>query len=166
MRICRRNSYRMALYTYSLSSLLEIMLGGNFKEEYISAVKTEIEQFALDYRNFFEKASIHLEQLGNDAIDTKLLKGLGTAGQAVGKFIGSVPGVRRGPVDELLQESGARLTDKASGLEERAVREFAILGNPGTSILTERMNDMVQIYNHTEHICFDREHIYLVGEPA
>lgn len=158
--------YRMALYTYSLASLLEIMLGGNFKEEYISTVKTEIEQFAIDYRNFFEKASIRLEQLGNGAIDTKLLKGLGTAGQAVGKFIGSVPGARRGPIDELLQESCARLTDKASGLEERAVREFAILGNPGTSILTERLNDMIQIYNHTDRICFDREHIYLVGEPA
>lgn len=158
--------YRMALYTYSLASLLEIMLGGNFKEEYICTVKTEIEEFAMDYRSFFEKASIHLEQLGNGAIDTKLLKGLGTAGQAVGKFIGAVPGVRRGPVDELLQESGARLTGRATGLEEKAVHEFAILGNPGTSILTERMKDMVQIYNHTEHICFDRERIYLVGEPA
>ena len=158
--------YRMALYTYSLASLLEIMLGGNFKEEYISTVKTEIEQFAIDYRNFFEKASIRLEQLGNGAVDTKLLKGLGTAGQAVGKFIGSVPGVRRGTVDEFLQEHGAQLTDKASGREERAVHEFAILGNPGTSILTERMNDMVQIYNHTDSICFDRERIYLVGEPA
>lgn len=158
--------YRMALYTYSLASLLEIMLGGNFKEEYICTVKTEIEEFAIDYRSFFEKASIHLEQLGNGAIDTKLLKGLGTAGQAVGKFIGAVPGVRRGPVDELLQESGARLTGRATGLEEKAVHEFAILGNPGTSILTERMEDMVQIYNHTEHICFDRERIYLVGEPA
>lgn len=110
--------------------------------------------------------SARLEQLGNGAISTKLLKGLGTAGQAVGKLIGSVPSVHRGPVDELLQESGVRLTDKASSLEERAVREFAILGNPGTSILTERMNDMVQIFNHTEHICFDREHIYLVSEPA
>ena len=160
------NYYGMAIYTYSLASFLEIMLGGNFKEEYISTVKTEIEQFAIDYRNFFEKASIRLEQLGNGAIDTKLLKGLGTAGQAVGKFIGSVSGARREPIDELLQESGARLTDKASGLEERAVREFAILGNPGTSILTEQLNDMIQIYNHTNRICFDREHIYLVGEPA
>ena len=158
--------YRMALYTYSLASLLEIMLGGNFKEEYISTVKTEIEQFAIDYRNFFEKASICLERLGNGAVDTKFLKGLGTAGQAVGKFIGSVPGVRRGTVDEFLQEHGAQLTDKASGREERAVHEFAILGNPGTSILTERMNDMVQIYNHTDSICFDHERIYLVGEPA
>ena len=158
--------YRMALYTYSLASLLEIMLGGNFKEEYIGTVKTEIEQLATDYRSIFEKASGRLEQLGKGAIDTKLLKGLGTAGQAVGKFIGMVPGACRGPVDELLQESGVRLTDKACSLEEKAVHEFAFLGDPGISVLTERMNDMVQIYNHTEHICFDREHIYFVGETA
>ena len=158
--------YRMALYTYSLASLLEIMLGGNFKEEYISTVQNEIEKFAIDYRNFFEKASICLEKLGNDAIDVKVLKGLGTAGQAVGKFIGSVPGVSRGSVDELLQENGERLAVKASSMEERAVREFAVLGNPGTSVLTERMQDMVQIYNHTEQICFDCENIYLISKKA
>lgn len=158
--------YRMALYTYSLASLLEIMLEGNFKEEYISTVKTEIEGFAMDYRGFFEKASMRLEQLGNGAFDINLLKVLGEAGQAVGKIIGAVPGVRQDPVDEFLQEKGARLIDKASDLEKKAVYEFAALGNPGTSVLTERMSDMIQIYNHTECIYFDRERIYLVGESA
>ena len=158
--------YRMALCTYSLASLLEIMLGGNFKEEYISEVKTEIEQLALDYRNCFDKASVCLEKLGSTAIDAKFMKGLGAAEQSVGKFIGTVPVVRRGSVDELLQKKGARLALRANGLEEKAVREFAALGNPETSIITERMQDMIQIYNHTERICFDRERIYLVGEPA
>jgi hypothetical protein len=158
--------YRMALYTYSLASLLEIMLGGNFKEEYISTVKAEVEQFAADYRDFFGKASIYLEQLGNAAIDAKVMKGLGVAGQSVGKFIGSIPGVQKGPLDELLQEKGALLSDKAGALEGKAVRGFSVLGNPETSVLTERMEDMIQIYNHTESICFDRERIYLVGESA
>ena len=158
--------YRMALYTYSLASLLEIMLGGNFKEEYISTVKAEVEQFAADYRDSFGKASIYLEQLGNAAIDAKVLKGLGVAGQSVGKFIGSIPGVQKGPVDELLQEKGVLLSDKAGALEGKAVRGFSALGNPETSVLTERMEDMIQIYNHTESICFDRERIYLVGESA
>ena len=92
--------YRMALYTYSLSSLLEIMLGGNFKEEHIDTVKTEIEQFAINYRSFFDKASIRLEKLSGGAVDTKFLRGIGIAGQSAGKFIGSIPGVSKGPVDE------------------------------------------------------------------
>lgn len=158
--------YRMALYTYALACLLEIMLGGNFNEEYIGMVKAEIEKFAIDYRNLFEKASIRLEKLGNGAIDTKVLKGLGTAGQKVGKFIGSVPGVNKGHVDEKLQENGARFAAKANILEEKAVREFSILGNPGTSIITEQMQDIALIYNYTESICFDSENIYLVGKTA
>ena len=156
--------YRMALYTYSLASLMEIMLGGNFNEEYIDTVKSEIEQFAGDYRNYFENASAHLEQMAGGAIEANVLKGLGTAGQAVGKFIGSIPKIGKNPVNDLFQKGGAQLTDMASTLEEKTVREFATLGNPGTSILTERMQDMVRIYNHTDRICFDRERIYLVGQ--
>ena len=156
--------YRIALYTYALASLLEIMLGGNFKEEYIDIAKEEIEKFAIDYRNLFERASIRLEKFGNGAIDTKVLKGIGTAGQAVGKFIGSVPGVRKGHVDEMLQENGASFAAKANFLEEKAVREFAVLGNPGTAILTAQMQDIIQIFNYTESICFDREYIYLAGK--
>ena len=155
--------YRMALYTYSLSSLLEIMLSGNFKEDYINRVKTEIEQFAMDYRNFFDKASIQLENLSSGAFDTKVLKGLGTVAQTIGKSLSAIPGVNKGPLDELLQERGNRLTDKASVLEERAVCDFAELSNPGTAVLTGRMQDMIQIFNHTDHICFDRDNIYLVG---
>ena len=158
--------YRMALYTYALSSLLEIMLGGNYREEYISTVEFEIQQFATDYHNFFEKSMIRLQQLGNGAIGTKILKGLGTAGQAAGKYIGSIPTVSDGPVDEWLHDIGVRFSDTARQREKKAVQEFAMLGNPNTSILTDRMQDMIQIYNHTETICFDSERIYLVGESV
>ena len=35
--------YRLSLFAFSMSSLIEIMLSGNFKEEYISGIKDEIE---------------------------------------------------------------------------------------------------------------------------
>ena len=75
-----------------------------------------------------------------------------------------MPGVRKGHVDEMLQENGASFAAKANFLEEKAVREFAVLGNPGTAILTAQMQDIIQIFNYTESICFDREYIYLAGK--
>ena len=42
-------------------------------------------------------------------METKALKGIGNAGKALGKFIGSVPFLAREPVDEWLQESGDKL---------------------------------------------------------
>lgn len=38
--------YRLALYTYSLASLFEIMLSGNFKEDNIAIIKNKICGFA------------------------------------------------------------------------------------------------------------------------
>ena len=155
--------YRMSLYTYSLASLLEIMLSGNFKEEYITGIKAEIEKYTADYRLIFDESSRYLEKLGSGAIDANLLGGIGLAGKKMGDLIGAIPVVKNGPVDEFLQDNGKKLEKKASHQKSKAVHDFAALGNPQTGVLTEKMQDMIDIYNHTEQICFDRENIYLVG---
>ena len=155
--------YRLSLYTYSLASMMEIMLGGNYKEEYISGIKDEIVKLSGNYRELFEKSSIYLEKLGESAVEANVLKGIGTAGKAVGKFIGSIPLVKEGPVDEFLQDSGSHLKKNAIGMEKKAVHQFASLNNSGTHVFVDKMNDMIQIYNHTERICFDDKKIYLVA---
>lgn len=155
--------YKLALYTYSLASMMEIMLGGNYKEEYITGIKDEIIKLSGNYRDLFEKSSLYLEKLGRSAVEANVLKGIGTAGKAVGKFIGSIPLVKEGPVDEFLQDGGANLKKNAIGMEEQAVHQFAALNNSGTHIFVNKMEDMIQIYNHTERICFDNKQIYLVA---
>lgn len=155
--------YRLSLYTFSLASLMEIMLSGNFKEEYISGIKDEIREMSQTYRDLFGKCSVRLEKMGNSALEANVIKGLGAAGKAVGKFIGNIPLVKEGSVDEFLQDKGAHLKSNAIGMEKRAVGAFAAIGNPGTGMLVEKMQDMVQIYNHTSQICFDKEKIYLIA---
>ena len=154
--------YRLSLYTFSLASLMEIMLSGNFKEEYILDIKDKIREMSQTYRDLFRECSVRLEKMGNSALETNFVKGLGTAGKAVGKFIGSIPLVKEGPVDEFLQKKGAHLESNAIGMEKKSVWAFAALGNPGTGMLIEKMQDMVQIFNHTSQICLDKEKIYLM----
>lgn len=154
--------YRLSLYTFSLASLMEIMLSGNFKEEYIAKVKDEIKALSDTYREQFEKGSLYLEKLGNAGVEANIVKGIGTAGKAVGKLIGSIPLVKEGPVDEFLQDKGAHLQKNAIGMEMEAVKAFAAVGNPGTRVFVEKMEDMIQIYNYTSQICFDSEKIYLL----
>lgn len=155
--------YRLSLYTYSLGSMMEVMLGGNFREEYIAGVKDEICKLSTTYREEFDKASIYLEKLSSSSVESNVLKGIGGAGKAVGKFIGSIPFIKDGPVDEFLQDSGAFIEKNAIGMEKDAVRKFASLNNPQTGVFIDKMEDMIQIYNHTEQICFDNERLYLVG---
>lgn len=155
--------YRLSLYTFSLASLLEIMLSGNFKEEYITGIKEEIEALSMTYRDLYSKCSEYLERLSSSALEANLLKGVGSASDAVGKLIGIIPKIKDGQADEFLQDSGARLKNNAADMERNVVKAFAEISNPGTGVFTEKMRDMILIYNHTSEICFDNKQIYLVA---
>jgi len=154
--------YRLSLFTFSMASMLEIMLSGNFKEEYIAGIKDIIETNAIAYRDLYGKSSAYIEKLSHSSVEANLLKGIGTASDVVGRLIGKVPFVEKGPVDEFLQDSGAHLKKNANSMERGAVGAFAEISNPGTRIFVDKINQMVQIYNHTERIYFDDKKIYLI----
>ena len=111
----------------------------------------------------FEKASVYLDRLSRVAIEQNVLKSVGIASDAVGKFIGKIPVVEKGPVDEFLQDSGAKIQKNAANMETDAVTAFAKISNPGIRVFIEKMDDMIQIYNYTSEICFDNEKIYLIA---
>lgn len=153
--------YRLSLYTYSLASLMEIMLSGNFKEEYISGIKTQIISMSTTYRNLFEESSIKLEKISSTAIEANMLKGIGTVGNAFGKAIGRIPLVEKGSLDEFLENSGEKLKVNAQSMENKPIKEFAALNNPRTFVFIEKMDDMITIFNHSNSIAFDKDYLYL-----
>lgn len=154
--------YRMSLYTFSMASLIEIMLSGNFKEEYIAGIKDEIEVLSMKYRDVYMQCSVYLEKISGASLETNLMKGIGTASRTVGKVIGSIPVIKEGQVDEFLQDKGSNLKESAVEIEDNIIKAFAELSNPETLVFVDKMNDMIKIYNRTEEIYFDDEKIYLV----
>ncbi len=154
--------YRLSLYCYSLSSFMEIMLSGNFKETYINGVKAEILDRQFQYRDLFDRSSIYLEKLGRFVVESYVLKGVGIAGKSLGKVIGNIPYVKEGRVDEFLQDNGEKIINNGSELKTKSVYDFALLNNPGTGMIINKLNEMNRIYNHTAEICFDQDNIYLV----
>ena len=157
------NYYRLSLYTFALSSLLEIMLSENFKEAYINDLSNEISSLSSKYRNDFDKASLYLEEISKAEIGTNVIKGLGMAEKTVGDLVANIPLVKEGPVDEFLQKQGAEVKNSGIKMEKKAVMEFAALSNPYTGIFVDKMNELNSIYNHTSQICFDKESIYLLA---
>lgn len=155
--------YRLSLYTFSMASFIEIMLSGNFKEEFIEESISEIEKLSLEYRTVFGECSLHLEKIANRTLEGNVLKGIGYASKAVGKLIGDAPIVSKGSVDEFLVDSSDQLKHAAKNIELESIPIFAKFCNPETSLFTAKMRDMVRIYNRTTQICFDDENIYLIA---
>lgn len=155
--------YRLSLFTFSMSSLIEIMLSGNFKEENILSIKEEIQKLSFAYRDIYGECSVYLEGMEKSSVESNLLKGVSVTSKAVGKFIGSIPKIKDGQIDERLQEAGEHVSDKAKAIETDSIAAFAEMSNPGTSLFTEKMDDLILVYNQTTDICFDSNNIYLIA---
>lgn len=155
--------YRLSLFTFSMSSLIEIMLSGNFKEENILSIKDEIQKLSFAYRDIYGECSVYLEGMEKSSVESNLLKGVSVTSKAVGKFIGSIPKIKDGQIDERLQEAGEHVSDKAKTMETDSIAAFAEMSNPGTSLFTDKMDDLIFVYNKTSDICFDSNNIYLIA---
>ena len=155
--------YRLTMHTFSMASFIEVMLSGDFKEENIRLVKKELEKLSANYRDLFSECSVYLEKLSDSSVETNVLKGLGAASKAVGRFIDSIPKIREGQVDEFLLESGSKMQSNADRIERKVIESFAEISNPGVWVFVEKLNDMIQIYSRTTEIYFDEKHIYLIA---
>lgn len=155
--------YRLSLFTFSMSSLIEIMLSGNFKEENILSIKEEIQKLSFAYRDIYGECSVYLEDMEKSSVESNLLKGVSATSKAVGKFIGSIPKIKDGQIDERLQEAGEHVSDKAKTMETDSIATFAEMNNPGTSLFTDKMDDLIFVYNQTTDIFFDSNNIYLIA---
>ena len=153
----------MSLYLFSMSSYIEVVLLGDFREEHLLKVKEDIEERAIRYRQVYSDCSSYVEKIAGEAIETNVLKGIGNIGKAIGGFIGSIPLVKDGPVDEWLQDSGDVLTKNARGMEDSSVHALEAVSNPDTGVFVEKLSALNQINNHTSMICFDKDNIYLTA---
>lgn len=113
--------YRLSLYTFSMASFMEIMLSGDFKEENITCIKTEIETLSMAYREIYSQCSLYLEKLISSSLETNVIKGLGTVSKTVGKIISSIPIIKEGTVDEFFQDNGVQLEKNAVDIEKKIV---------------------------------------------
>ena len=154
--------YRLSLYIYSLASFLEVMLLGNFQEEYIGQVRTSIEEHSQEYNQMFQSSSKYLDKVSGMAIEANVIEGIGTAGKAIGNFVGSIPLVKEGKVDEWLVDSGEHLKHVGQGMKKKVVNRFEMISDAGTETFVMKLNEVHRIYNNTKSICFDNENIYLV----
>ena len=155
--------YQISLYLYSLSSFVELMLLGDFREEHIQKIKEEIEERSMTYRTIYNDCSMDVEKIADNDAQANILDGIGGAGKMLGGLIGNIPLIKDGPVDEWLQDVGNGLKRSATGMKTKPVETLSSVSNPGTGIFIEKMETLNKICNHTEKICFDREQIYLIA---
>ena len=154
--------YQLALYLYSFSSFIEVMLLENFNKNYIIGVRDKIIEYEFNYKELYTKCYNDIENSTAKSIQTILTKGLANASKGTGKLISKIPFVSKGQVDEFFIDSGNSLKEISEKRNNKNIYKLIRNSIKGTNPFVESLNKVNMIYNESIDILIDKNNLYLV----
>ncbi len=153
--------YRLSLYIYSYSSLLETLLLGNFQNAFLISKQNELDALDSEYANCYNEALEYIKKNANKLLEGNLLSGLGSAGKTIGNLIEKTK-VKN--VDTWLNEKGSNLKQSAQNIKDNYVLKFEEVKSSNLDTFKTQIEKIDVIYNKTKEIYFDDENIYLTQD--
>lgn len=155
------NDYQLALYLYSYSTFLEVMLLGNFSEGYLDSVEQRISEYSLQYRTLYTECYNLMEDYSMSSIQAGVLSGLAVASKFMGKTIAKVPVISNSQLDENLIEAGSKLDKHGSKRATLALEGLAQTRMSVTLPFVENIRAVNNLYNKPVTYLFDSENVYV-----
>lgn len=150
--------YRLSLYIYSFSTFMEILLLGNYKNDYLLNKKNELEELDNEYSEVFDNALKYVKKNANKSLEGNVLSGLGSAGKAIGNLAEKV---KIKNVNDWFNEKGDNLKQSGQIIKNDFVTKFDNMKESKSRSFINQIEKVNCIYNKTKEIYFDKENIYL-----
>lgn len=157
------HDYNMALYLFSFASYLEVMLLGNFSQDYLTSVAQRVRDYQDYYLEQVEKCCDYFSKVSGDSVQMKVQDAVGKAGKFLGGLIGSSALLNKGPVDEWLIDSGEQILQGKESKIHKLVEEFSMRHDRGSEIFADSIQNVMFISNETQAVMFDNDYLYLVA---
>ena len=159
--MARLNDYQLALYTFSFSSFLEVMLLENFDSNYLNSMASKIQEYSGDYTALYEKCAEKIEKDSKASLEGYALKGLSKLSSGAGKIVEKIPVISKSQLDENLLKAGGILQDVDTNRTQNVVKILADSQTDYISSFVENIHTIDSLYNQSMQLMFDSENIYI-----
>lgn len=157
--------YKLALYSYSFSSFIDIMLLENFDSHYLNSIVDKINKYSLDYDAFYKKSLEGIEKYVKTSVQARALSGLSIAGGFLGKQIAKIPDKENKiKIDDKLISGSEKLDDFQKKSIDKTVESFTSVEDGGIKLFTDKILFLNKLYNEPVEIMFDEKNIYLSAD--
>lgn len=149
--------YKLALHVFALSEYMEVMLPKNFQAEYLNKIEDEIREHAMKFRNLYTACFDKIEAIKKDAVTTQTANKLADVSRTVGNFIGKIPLIKEGPVDEFLIGAGDSISDTEKKKLEKTLAYLIQYKDSGLTPIAEHIAIINQLSNKPVVMLYDNK---------
>ncbi len=153
--------YQLALYLFSYSSFLEIMLLENFDSSYLCGISEKIESHSLKYKELYTKCYNQIEDYSRSSLQSTFFKGLAGASKAVGKTVEKIPLIKKSQLDEKLVSTGEKLGKTGADRTEKTMKKFIESKSNCVQPFLENINLINHLYNDSVDLLIDNDNLYI-----
>jgi hypothetical protein len=153
--------YQLALYLFSFSSFIEVMLLGNYDRQFLSGITQKIEGYSFEYRDLYTRAYNQIENSSDSSVQSYLLRGLAAAGKATGEAIAKIPLISKSQLDENLISAGEKLSDYQQKRTSQAMKKLIDKQSSCVHPFIESIDSVSKLYNEPIEMFFDKDNLYL-----
>jgi hypothetical protein len=154
--------YQLALYLFSYSGFLEIMLLENFSSQYLSSVTGRIDEYTIQFRELYTACYDQIESMSKSSVESMLVKGIAGITSGAGRAIAKIPLVSKGPVDEALISAGDRIDGLNCKKTEKAMRTLVEAAASCTTPFVENIKSIDRVFNQPMEVYFDKDRVYFL----
>lgn len=153
--------YQLALYLYSYAAFLEVMLLGNFNENYLNAIEKRISDYAFQYRELYTNCYNIMESYIKSSIQAGVWSSLITASKFMESAITKVPAISDTQLEKNLIETSSKLDKHGKMRVKNTLIGFTATRENITIPFVENINMLNRIYNKPAVYSFDNNNIYV-----
>ena len=154
--------YQLACHLYSFSSFLDVLLQKAFDTSAIEGVTEKIKVIAQRYEALYADCYAQVSKYHHSAIESKIIDVVGAAATGLGKAIGSIPVIKKGPVDEALISAGESIEKHNQDAIERKLNTFSTLKDNRVDHFIENLQSVNMLYSTDNAMITDGEYLYIL----
>lgn len=156
------DEYRLAVYLYSFSSFIEVMLLENFDRNYLQSVSDKIDRYSFEYRELYTEAYNLIEAEEDNSVQAFALGGLSKAAKALGKAIENSPVGDKVQIDEMLADASEGLGNFKRDSKNKMMGKLVDAKASDVRPFVEGIKSVGRLYNDPVLLLADAESVYVL----
>lgn len=159
--------YRVSVYLYAFSTFLDVMLHGNFEEDYLQSLAEKTEDESIGYRQLYTQAYDLIEADANSSVRAMALGGLSGAMGFLSKTIERTPIGDHTQISEALGEASKGLESFSEEMKTGMMNELIEASRNDVHPFIDNIKNISRLYNEPVMLFADEVAVYVLpGDSA
>lgn len=158
--------YRVAVYLYAFSTFLDVMLHGNFEEDYLAAMIEKLEDESIGYRQLYTQAYDLIEADADSSVRAMALGGLSDAMGFLSRAIEKTPVGDHTLIDEALDGASKGIGGFSKGMKDDMMGNLIEASSSDVRPFIENIEKVSHLYNDPVLLLADEDAVYVLPGSA